>query len=406
MILFDYLITNNRYMSLVGVVSVLMTAVLFSNNRKKIKLKLITNALLMQTALAFIILRTRLGRRVFEILANGFRQIYSFADEGAKFLFGGLANTSGPWGMIFAIKVIPIIVFFGALMSLLFHLGIVQLAVRAASFVIRPILGTSGAETLCAAANSMLGQTEAPLLIRHYLKKMTNSELLVVMVSGMGTLSGAILAAYGAMGVSMLHLLAASAMAVPGSILISKILIPETLTPATAGGKSVTVKGETSNALEALSQGTTDGLRLAANVAAMLITFISLMALVNFCLSATIGVSLNQLFAYVFSGVAYLLGVSWADCNVAGAVLGQKIVINEFIAYSSMVSTNLLPRSKVILTYALAGFSNFSCIGIQIGGIGALEPEKRSALAKLGMTALLGGTLTNFLNAAIAGLFI
>jgi len=286
------------------------------------------------------------------------------------------------------------------------------LFVKGLAWIIRPLLGTSGAETLSVAANSMLGQTEAPLLIKNYLPRMTNSEFLTVMTSGMCHLSGSLLAVYGMMGVPILHLLSASVMAIPGAILISKVLIPETEVPETLAGSQASMKPETKNILDAISTGTGDGLRLAVNVAAMLIAFISIMALVDYLLFVVTGIflaeglTLNYLFGKLFYGVAYVIGVPAADCSSAGALLGQKLVINEFVAYAEFVKLHLSDRTVAILTYALAGFSNFSCIGIQIGGIGAICPSKRELLTKLGLRALLGGTLANLLNAAIASFFV
>jgi len=409
---FAYFLQDGRYMSFFGIAAILGFAFLFSKNRRKVNVRLVGSALAMQFVLAFCILKTDLGRHIFQALAAGFSKLYQFADAGSQFVFGSLADISGPWGVIFAIKVVPIIIFFGALTALLFHLGIVQVFVKVISIVIRPILGTSGAETLCAAANSMLGQTEAPLLIKKYLNSMTQSEILLVMVSGMATLSGSILAVYGSMGVPMLHLLSASVMSIPGAILISKILLPETEKAKTVGGNSLDMTSDSSNVLDAISTGTTDGMKLAANVAAMLITFISLIALINYFVGLASSYAfgfhytLDILFGKIFSWVAVLIGVPWQDKANAGALLGQKLVINEFVAYANFVTMKLTPRATTILTYALCGFSNFSCIGIQIGGIGALAPQKRGTIIKLGMMAVLGGTLANFLNAAIAGLFI
>ena len=397
---------SNNNAGYLGIVAILLIAFLFSSNKKKINLRLVCTALLMQFGLAFFIIKTSLGKRTFGWLAAVFNRVYEFASEGSAFVFGKLADPSGPWMMVFAIKVVPIIIFFGALMSLLYHLRIIQLAVKVVSVVMRPLLGTSGAETLCAAANSMLGQTEAPLLIKNYLIHMTDSEILVVMVSGMATLSGAILAVYGSIGVPMIHLLSASVMAIPGSILISKILLPETVKPETGGDKKIEMKSDSDGVLGAISTGTTDGMMLAVNVVAMLITFISLIAMVNYLLAYCGCYTLNHIFAYMFGPFARLLGIPANETKVAGVLLGQKLVINEFVAYTSLVKYALTERSKIILTYALAGFSNFSCIGIQIGGIGSLAPSKRSTLIKLGFKALLGGTLTNFLNAAIASLLI
>lgn len=407
-----YFLEHNRFIGFFGILVVLGIAFLFSSHKTKISLRLLFSALGLQFVLAFFILKTSIGLLLFKNLADIFKSIYQFADSGVSFLFGSLAQSSGAWGFVFAIKVLPIIIFFGALMSLLFHLGIVQIIVKGLALAIRPILGTSGAETLSVAANSMLGQTEAPLLIKNYIARMTTSETLTMMVSGMAHLSGAILAAYGLMGVPVLHMLSASFMAIPGSILISKILIPETATPETLGGQKIVVQRHTKNVLDAISTGTTDGLRLAVNVGAMLIAFISLIAMVNALLIWITGffmaspLTLDFLFGKLFYGVAYLLGIQGGECQTAGSLLGQKLVINEFVAYSSFIKAGLTDRSQAILTYALAGFANFSSIGIQIGGIGAICPEKRELLTKLGLRALLGGTLANLLNAAIASLFI
>jgi CNT family concentrative nucleoside transporter len=399
-------------MSFVGIAAILGVAFLFSRNKKKVNARLIVSALAMQFALAFIILRTDIGRNLFSALARGFSKVYTFADAGSQFIFGKLANPTGAWGVIFVVKVIPIIIFFGALTALLYHFGIVQFFVRIISLIIRPVLGTSGAETLCAAANSMLGQTEAPLLIKKYLDRMTESEILLVMISGMATISGAILAVYGSLGVPMVHLLSASIMSIPGAILISKILLPETKAAETSTGKQLEMEKDADNVLEAISIGTTDGMKLAANVAAMLIAFLSLIALFNFLIGymtySAFGVryTLDVIFAKLFSWVALVIGIPRQDQAMAGTLLGQKMMLNEFIAYLTFVKMKLTPRTHAIMTYALCGFANFSCIGIQIGGIGVLAPKKRSVLIRLGMTAVLGGTLANLLNAAIAGLFI
>ncbi len=402
----EHLMAENRYMSLVGIFVILGIAFLFSRNRRRIQPRQILTALCMQFLIAFFILKTSIGASTFLAISRGFESLYQFADQGCSFVFGNLAKIDGPWGFVFAIKVVPIIIFFGALMSLLYHIGVVQLFVRALAFAIRPLLGTSGAETLSVAANSMLGQTEAPLLIKNYLARMTDSEMLTVMVSGMAHLSGSILAVYGLMGVPIVHLLSSSIMAIPGAILIAKMLMPEVEKPETVAGSSINMKPETKNILDALSSGTSDGLRLAVNVAAMLVAFISLMALASAVLEFCTGLPLSFVFGKLFYGVAYLIGIPIADCQTAGVLLGEKLVINEFVAYTHFIASNLTPRSIAILTYALAGFSNFSCIGIQIGGIGAICPEKRELLTRLGLIALLGGTLTNLLNSAIAGLFI
>lgn len=420
---FSYLLEHNRYCNIFGIVLIIGIAILFSRKRHAIQYKFIVNALAMEFIIAFLVLRTQGGQGVIKGVARLVDNIYMCADKGAEFIFGSLAHSAMPWGFIFAIKVLPIIIFFGALMALLFHWGIIQRVVYLVSIIIRPLLGTSGAETLCAISNSFLGQTEAPLLVRNYLKHMTKSEMLVVMVSGMATISGAILAVFAAMGVPVVHLLSASVMAIPGSMLIAKILYPETETPQTQGGIAIKEEKTTSNVFDAISRGTTDGLYLALNVAAMLISFLSLLALINVGLGFFSGllnsaltymhvawqlpiVSLSYIFSYIFAPFGYLLGFTGNDALQAGNLLGLKITINELYAYSQLVTMNLSERAVAILTYALCGFSNFSCIGIQIGGIGALVPEKRNWLCELGLITLLGGSLSNLLSAMIAGLLL
>lgn len=414
---YSYFLENNHYLSLISIFLILAVAYLFSNNRSKINLKLIGIALSMQFLLALFILKTRVGEYIFGKVSEGFSALYQFADKGTAFVFGKLADVSGPWGMIFAIKIVPITIFFAALTALLFHLQVIQVFVKIVSMALCPLFGTSGAETLCAVANSMLGQTEAPLLVKNYLERMTDSEILVVMISGMSTLSGPLLAVYGSIGVPMLHLLCASMMSVPGAILISKILMPETKVPETSRGSAIEMKSETANAIDAISLGTIDGLKLSAIVVAILITFISLIALINFLLKTigfytinqlgfTFKLSLKNIFCVIFGPIAYMLGIQGSDVAAAGSLLGKKLVINEFIAYSQMIKTQISERTMIILTYALAGFANFACIGIQVGGIGAIAPSKRWSLSKFGTTALLGGTLVNLMNAAIAALLI
>lgn len=260
--LIEYVAQYGHYMSLLGIVSILGTAFLFSHNKRRISLRLVGGAVLMQVILSFLILKTTVGRDIFIQISCAFKALYEFADSGTRFVFGNLAAADGPWGFVFAIKVLPVIIFFGALMSLLYHIGVVQLMVRGLAWCIRPILGTSGAETLSVAANSMLGQTEAPLLIRNYIAQMTNSEILTVMVSGMAHLSGAIMAVYAMMGVPLVYLISASIMAIPGAILISKILMPETEVPETSAGAHVKMDKVCKNSLDAVATGTCDGFAL------------------------------------------------------------------------------------------------------------------------------------------------
>lgn len=418
-----YFAEHNRYAQVVGIFVILGIAFLFSRNRKRIDYRLVFNALALHFGIGWLVLCTSAGKIVVEKIASVVASLYAYADEGSRFLFGSLATVQDPWGFIFAIKVLPIIIFFGAFMALLFHFGIVQRFVALINWAIRPILGTSGAETLCAVANSFLGQTEAPLLIRNYLSRMTKSEMLVVMVSGMGTISGSILAVYAAMGVPAVHMLGASVMAIPATILIAKILYPETETPETSKELHVALDKPANNVLGAISVGTSDGLSLALNVGAMLIAFLALIAMLNGLFGASCNginqvlayfgaalripcVTIQTLFGYFFAPFGWFLGLAGNELFSAGELIGTKVAVNEMVAYSKMVVMNLGERSQMLLTYALCGFSNFSCIGIQIGGIGALVPEKRAVLAELGLFAVLGGTLANLLSAMTAGILL
>jgi concentrative nucleoside transporter, CNT family len=420
-----YLIAYNRYCNLLGIAVIIAIAWLCSRKRSSVDWKLIINALILQVCIAFVVLRTRSGHYLVAQLAEGIKKLYEYADVGSAFVFGSLCDSSGPWGFVFACKVLPVIVFFGALMALLFHWGVVQRVVACVGLLVRPLLGTSGAETVCAVANSFLGQTEAPLLIRAYLKDMTRSEFLVVMISGMGTISGAILAVFAAMGVPALHLLTSSVMSIPGTILISKILYPETEKAETGSVDQlkVGISDRSQNLFSAISAGTTEGLFLALNVGAMLVSFLALIALVNSLLTvfsiflgsliAFLGIdlqipalSLNFLFSYIFAPFGYLLGFTGSEALLVGQLLGTKVAVNELVAYGQMVSMDLSDRTVAIVTYALCGFSNFSCIGIQIGGIGALVPEKRQWICEFGLLAVLGGALSNLLCAMIAGLLL
>lgn len=423
MFLFDYLVEHNRYANIIGILLILTLLWLCSRNRSHINYRLIANGLILQFLIGFCVLKTNIGQYILGKIATAVSALYLCAGEGSQFIFGNLTNPNNSWGFIFAVKVLPIIVFFGAFMELLFYCGIVQKIIGGISIFIRPLLGTSGAETLCAIANSFLGQTEAPLLIRNYLKDMTRSETLVVMISGMATISGAILVVFAAMGVPTMHLLASSVMAIPASIIVAKILYPETETPKTSAGAHITAEHKSQNMLDAISTGTIDGLQLALNVGAMLLSFLALIALLNYGLeyiSTFINtaltffastwriptISIQLIFSYIFAPFGYLLGFTGQEALAAGQLIGTKVAINELVAYDSMVHMQLSERAINILTYALCGFSNFSCIGIQIGGIGALMPEKRAWLTEFGLLAVFGGTLSNILTAMVAGLLL
>jgi len=409
-------------MNILGIAVILLIAWLCSRKRDKVDFKLVFKALGLHFFIAALMLKFRFGQEVVQAIAHGVSQLYNSAEAGISFVFGNLTDPTGPWAFLFAVKILPVIIFFGAFMALLFHFGIVQRVVAAVSFLLRPVLGTTGAETLCAISNSFLGQTEAPLLVREYLKDMTRSEFLLVMVSGMGTISGSILVVFAAMGVPITHLLAASVMGIPASILIAKILLPETEKSKTDNA-TVSMERKTSNMFDAIFEGTSDGLMLALNVGAMLISFLALLALLDSGLAygsslfnsllASMGFSLqipalsvNLFFAYLFSPFGYLLGFTGTEALEAGQLLGTKVAVNELVAYGDLVKANLSPRTTSVITYALCGFSNFSCIGIQLGGIGALVASKRKWLAQYGLTAVLGGALANLLSAMVASLLI
>jgi CNT family concentrative nucleoside transporter len=423
--LVSYFLQYNRYLNVCGIVVVLAIAYFFSRHKKHINYALVLKALALQFTIGFFTLKTAMGIFVVERCAACVSQLYLFAQEGSGFLFGKLLNAQGPWEFIFAFQVLPVIIFFGAFMGVLFHFNIIQSVVWLLNKIVQPILGTTGAETLCAIANSFLGQTEAPLLIRHYLHAVTKSEMLVVMVSGMATISGAILVVYAGMGVPAAHLLASSVMSIPASIMIAKILYPETEKPMSSEDDAVaaTTIEASGNIFDAIASGTSDGLQLSLNVGAMLIAFLGLLALVNALLGCGCVLvqmvlvqcgsdmqvpvlSIEYIFSFLFAPFGYLLGFEGSEALQVGQLIGTKIAVNELIAYSSLVKMGLSERATMITTYALCGFSNFSCIGIQIGGIGALVPQKRAWLTQLGLYAVLGGALSNILSALVAGILL
>jgi CNT family concentrative nucleoside transporter len=406
-----YLTDYNRYAQICGIAGLLAIAFLFSRNKKAVQPLFILKCLFLQTVLALLILKVPAIQSCFQQIAAGISLLYGCANKGIEFLFGPLARGTGE-NFIFAVKILPVIIFFGACMSLLFYLRIIPLLVNGISFFIRPFLGVSGAETLCAVGNSFLGQTEAPLLIKNYLNSMTKSELLVVMVSGMGSISAAILAVYTEIGIPAVHLLTASIMSIPSTLLMAKILYPETETPQTLRGVKADAGSSSGNLLDALSQGTSDGLMLALNVGAMLIAFIALLAMTDslllYATQALLGTSygLQNIFATLCAPFAWFLGLTGAEQTIGAELIGVKIAVNEMIAYLRLASAGLSERATILLTYALCGFSNFSCIGIQLGGIGALVPERRKELSELGLYAVLGGALANLMSAMIVGLIL
>ncbi|HEL4112805.1 TPA: NupC/NupG family nucleoside CNT transporter [Stenotrophomonas maltophilia] len=403
---------------------------LFSNNKRAVDWKLVATGITLQIAFAALVILVPGGRDVFDALGKGFVKILSFVNEGSGFIFGSLMDTKN-YGFIFAFQVLPTIIFFSALMGVMYHLNIMQGIVRVMAWSITKVMRVSGAETTSVCASVFIGQTEAPLTVRPYIAKMTQSELLTMMIGGMAHIAGGVLAAY----VGMLgggdpaqqafyakHLLAASIMAAPATLVVAKLLIPETGTPLTRGTVKMEVEKTSSNIIDAAAAGAGDGLKLALNIGAMLLAFIALIALLNAPLTwigdvtglaAAIGkpTNLSTIFGYVLAPIAWVIGTPWTDATTVGSLIGQKVVINEFVAYTELsqivngqiAGVSLSEEGRLIATYALCGFANFSSIAIQIGGIGGLAPERRHDLAKFGLRAVLGGTIATFMTATIAG---
>jgi len=398
-----------RLLSLVGLAVIMGIAYLLSTNRRAIRGKTVFWGLTLQLVFALFVLKTTVGQTVFAWLGAKINRLLRFSFVGSEFVFGKLGRPGGgdSIGFVFAFQVLPTIIFIAALFAILYYLGVMQVVVRLFAQVMTRLMGASGAESLNVAASIFMGQTEAPLTIRPYLNKMTQSELMCVMTSGMAHISGGIMGAYIAFGAEAKHLLAAVIMTAPGTILLAKILVPETEEPETAGTVRLVVPRTDANVIGAAARGTGEGLNLAINVGAMLISFLALVALINAILGK-FGLQLETLLGYLFGPLALVMGVPAKDALVVGNLLGTRTVLNEVIAYSQLgpLKASLDPRSFTIATYALCGFANFSSIGIQIGGIGALAPERRNDLARLGLRALLAGTFANFMTACIAGLLL
>ncbi|WP_291564674.1 MULTISPECIES: NupC/NupG family nucleoside CNT transporter [unclassified Clostridium] len=405
----------DRIIGIFGLAIFILIAYLFSTNRKKVDWKLVTIGVVLQVIFALLVLKVPLGQKFFQFASNIIDKLLQFTTEGTAFVFGDLVNVN-KIGFIFALQVLPTIIFFSALMSVLYHLGVMQFFISIISKGLAKILGTSGAETLSAVTNIFVSQNEAPLIIKPYIGKMTKSELYSVMVGGMATVAGSVMAGYVAMGVSAGHLLAASVMSAPASLVIAKIMIPETEEPLTKNSIELKNEKTATNIIEAAANGAIDGIQIAFNVGGLLIAFIALIALLNFLLGWLGGLvgadyfSLSWIFGKLFSPVAYIMGIPTKDIAVAGDLLGQKVVLNEFVAYANLSplisSGQLTEKTIVILTYALCGFANFSSIAVQIASIGGVAPEKRRDVAKLGLKAVLGGSLAAFMTAAIAGVLL
>jgi concentrative nucleoside transporter, CNT family len=404
----------HRFVGLLGILTMLGLGYVFSTDRRAIRYKTVAWGLGLQIVFAFLVIKWTYGQYIFQRLGAAANWLLDFAFYGSSFVFGSLGQKGSPMGFFFAFQALPTIIFIAAFFALLYHFGVMQLVVKASARVMSALMGASGAESLNVAASIFMGQTEAPLSIRPFLPDVTRSELMTIMTSGMAHVSGGMMAAYILYGIKAEHLLAAVIMTAPGTILISKVLVPETGQPLTAGRVEMAEIERDPNALGAISRGTIDGLHLALNVAAMLISFIALIYLVDGCFSIVHGwlgwfpASIEQVFGWVFSPVAWLIGIPWKDCHAIGDLLGLRMVTNELVAFQRLgpMQAALDPRSFTIATFALCGFANLSSIGIQIGGIGALAPNRKADLAKLGVRAMLAGTMANLMSASLVGVML
>src|SRR5690348_7994155 len=403
-----------RFVGLLGLATMIGLAYLFSTERKAIRLKTVLWGLGLQLSFAFFVLRFEIGRQIFQAAGDAVNRLLSFSYVGSEFVFGEIGKDHSSLGLIFAFQVLPTIIFIAAFFAVLYHIGVMQLIIRGAAWVMTRVMGASGAESLNVAASIFMGQTEAPLTIRPFLNKLTKSELMCVMTSGMAHISGGMMAAYMKVGgADAKNLLTAVIMTAPGTLLMAKMLVPETEEPLTAGKVQMPAMEKESNVLGAISRGTVDGLYLALNVGAMLITFLALLALVNAMMGwghnhiSWFPDSLQTVFGWILAPVAWVIGIPWHECKIMGNLLGTRMVINELVAFQQLgtLKSTLSPRSFTIATFALCGFANFSSIGIQIGGIGALAPEQRGQLARFGIRAMLAGTMANLMSASIVGMF-
>ena len=400
---------------LLGVFVLLLIAFCLSNNRSKINYKLVIWGLTIQVIFAILILKSPIGKPAFSYLDKIITKIISFSEAGSDFLFKSFIPEVGfHVGLInFAFKALPTIIFFSGLMAVFYHLGIIQFIVKWIAKLMQKTMGTSGSETLSVSANIFVGQTEAPLMVRPFIANMTKSELMAVMTGGFSTAAGGVLALYvlwlsdipGIAG----HLLAASVMSAPAALVIAKIIYPETEESETMGDLKVDVEKTDANSLDALGRGATEGLKLAANVAAMLVAFVSVVAMINFLLSG-IGTSLQEIMGIFFKPLAWTMGVPWSEAQIMGTLMGEKLALTELIAYNDLktyiATQQISERTAIIASYALCGFANFGSIGIQIGGLSSIAPSRRSDLAKLAFKAMIGGALASWITASIAGILI
>ena len=418
-------------MGLVGMVVLLAIALLLSSNRKAINIRTVLGAWLIQVGIGALILYVPAGRQVLLAMSQGVANVIAYGNQGISFLFGGLVSDKmfevfGGGGFVFALRVLPVIVFFSSLIAVLYYLGIMQLVIRVLGGGLRKLLKTSRTESLSATANIFVGQTEAPLVVRPYIATMTRSELFAVMCGGLASVAGSVLAGYAQMGVPLEYLIAASFMAAPGGLLFAKIIIPETETPQDSPNLETEDNiDRPANVLDAAASGAASGMQLALNVGAMLLAFIALIALLNGMLSGIGGwfdypqLSLELILGWIFSPLAWIIGIPWSEATVAGSFIGQKLIINEFVAYmnfgeylkdDAVVAAAglqvLSDNTKAIISFALCGFANLSSIAILIGGLGGMAPNRRQDIAQLGLKAVAAGTLSNLMSATIAGLFL
>ena len=405
---------GSRLTGLFGLALILAIGFGLSKNRKAISWRVVGWGLGLQVILAVFVLRVSYGRDLFRWLGGVVTSILGFSYAGSEFVFGEIGKQHSSIGVVFAFQIMPAIIFVSALFAIMYYLGIMQVVVKWLAVAMNKIMGASGAESLNVAASIFMGQTEAPLTIRPFLPRMTRSELMTVMTAGMAHVSGSIMAAYIAFGIEARHLLTAVIMTAPGTIMMSKILEPETEVPETRGGVKVDIPKTDVNVLDAAARGTGEGLHLMLNVIAMLISFIALIALVNGLFGWIHGfapwfpATLQTVLGWIFRPIAWVMGVPWHDSGIVGGLLGERMVINEFIAYAHLgpLKASLDPVSFTIATFALCGFANLSSVGIQIGGIGALAPDRKHDLARLGFRAMIAGTLANFLSATLAGILL
>jgi len=405
-----------RFTGILGLLTMLGLAYAFSTNRRAIRIKTVAWGLGLQIVFAILVLRVEYGRRAFQVIGDAANKVLSYSFAGSEFVFGPLGKQSSNIGFIFAFQVLPVVIFICALFAILYHVGIMQFVIRIAAWLMIRIMGASGAESLNVAASIFMGQTEAPVTIRPFLPELTRSELMTVMTSGMAHVSGSIMAAYFAFGAEPRHVLSAVIMTAPGTILVSKMLVPETEEPKTAGKVVMSAEEEDrekrENLLGAIARGTSDGLHMALNIGAMLIAFLALVALFDGIFGgihrhfAWFPTSMESVLGLLFAPIAWLIGIPWHDCPIIGNLLGTRMILNELVAFSMLGPQKAVldPRSFTIATFALCGFANLSSIGIQIGGIGALAPNRKGDLARLGIRAMLAGTMANLMSASIAGM--